>query len=293
MARTLRDFLHVHQGETAWLFGKGPSLDTFDLASAGPLRVAINDVVKEIPGCRYGFANDSVRPWAGVYRSDHVLFTPARTWNDEFLQGAGGPPALACEVVTYPDGYDDTRLQWPHERLATEGLAIRPGTLGSAAQILALMGVTRLICVGIDGGGRHAARTWLTRLRNEHHRDYNRIRDSFIESAPLLGLTIEFHGTAHNPDGTMTLKILSSSIVRNFRDVFTGEVVDVPEAEARVLIAERRARLATAADLEPASPAPAVEPVAAAATEPEAAATTAADSESASLATKRTRRPRM
>ena len=234
MPRTLHDFIGKHAGETAWLFGKGPSLDLFDLATAGPLRVAINDVVKEIPGCVYGFANDSVAHWQHVYRPELILFSPQRTIDEGFI-AYGTPP---CEVVGYSDAHGDDRLDWPAERLATEGLAIRPGTLGSALQILKLMGVVRVVLVGIDGGGKHAGREWLTRLRNEHYKDYNRIRDAAIESAPRLGLTLEFFHPTHNPDGTMKLKITRSTVVRGFRDVTAGEIVDVPEREARILVVE-------------------------------------------------------
>ncbi len=235
MPRTLHDFIGKHAGDTAWLFGKGPSLDLFDLAAAGPLRVAINDVVKEIPGCLYGFANDSVAHWQHVYRPGHVLFSPQRTIDEGFI-AYGKPP---CEVVGYPDVHGDDRLDWPAARLAAEGLAIRPGTLGSALQILALMGVRRVVCIGIDGGGRHADRQWHTRLRNEHYKDYNRIRDGAIESAPRLGLTLEFFHPAHNPDGTMKLLILKSSVVRAHADVEAGQIVnDIPEREARALVIE-------------------------------------------------------
>lgn len=234
MPRTLHDFLGKHRGETAWLFGKGPSLDRFDLRAAGPLRVAINDVVKEIPGCVYGFANDSVFAWQHVYQPEHILFSPQRTIDEGFV--AYGNPG--CEVVGYPDDHGDDRLDWPAERLAGEGLAIRPGTLGSALQILSLMGIARVVLVGIDGGGRHAERYWHTRLRNEHYKDYNRIRDAAIESAPRLGLTLEFFHPAHNPDGTMKIKIIRSTVVRGFRDVTAGEIVDVPEREARILVLE-------------------------------------------------------
>ena len=57
---SLIPFLNRHAGETAWLFGKGPSLSTFDFKTAGPLRVAINDVIAHVPDCLYGFANDGV-----------------------------------------------------------------------------------------------------------------------------------------------------------------------------------------------------------------------------------------
>lgn len=237
--RTLKDFLGAHAGETAWLFGKGPSLDAFDMNTAGPLRCAINDVVKEVPGCRYGFANDSVRDWAHVYRPGQVLFTPERLMRNEFLQ----PVQPGIEVVLFPDDHDDERLAWPAARLATEGLAVRRGTLGSAGQVLAVMGVRKIVCVGIDGGGRHAAREWHTRLRHDHAQDYNAIRDAFITACRIQGVKLEFFGAdlrTQLSNGMKTIKILQNTFIVG-QPVCVGEIVDASPLEADLLVAEGRA----------------------------------------------------
>ena len=184
----LRSFLNRHAGETAWLFGKGPSLSTFDFSTAGPLRVAINDVSAHVPNCLYCFSNDGVERWRDVYEPGQILFQPRRALG-EFDSTSG----LACEVVIYSDEYDDERLTLPREELA-QSLAIRRGTLGSALQILHIMGVREIHLVGIDGGKAHApGYQWRTRLRNDHAREYNAIRNAAIDSADIMGITLRFH----------------------------------------------------------------------------------------------------
>lgn len=213
MPRTLKDFMGVHAGETAWIFGKGPSLDAFDMAQAGPLRCAINDVVRYVPGCIYGFANDSVAAWKDVYAAGQVLFQPLRLEHDMH--------AARCEVdaerVWFADGYEPERMAWTREQLADRGLAVRRGTLGSAEQILHVMGVKKIVCVGIDGGGRHAAKEWRTELRHDHAADYNGIRDAFITAAHLHGIEVEFFGAATNDsqliNGMKVIKATSNILV--------------------------------------------------------------------------------
>jgi hypothetical protein len=247
---SLHDYLGKHTGQTAWIFGKGPSLDAFDMASAGPLRCAINDVAAYVPGCVYTFANDSVAKWAHVYQPGHTLFQPLRLQHD--IHAAHVP--VPCPRIWFADEADADRLTWPRERLAAEGLAIRHGTLGSAGQILHLMGVKRIIAVGIDGGGTHAAKPWLTRLRHDHARDYNTIRDNFIEACALQGIELEFFGQpdepALNPNGTMQVKILRACFVAG-KPQPAGAIVDFPPALAQELITIGRATRWT----EPAQPA--------------------------------------
>lgn len=236
MPRELRDFLNLHAGETAWLFGKGPSLDRFDMALAGPLRVAINDVVRYVPGCRYGFANDSVERWAEFYQPGQVLFQPLRVLHDIH---AGKPP-LACERVWFADDWDDDRLVWPIERVAEHGLTVRRGTLGSAGQLLRLMGVAKVVCVGIDGGGQHAARSWRTELRTDHAPEYSSIRAHFIHACRLSGLPVEFHGadlSQQLPDGMKTIKVIENILVGGIH-CCSGAIIEQPPHIADQLVAD-------------------------------------------------------
>lgn len=270
MGRTLTDFLNSHRGETAWLFGKGPSLDTFlalpanadwvagkspfpgagkdepaiaQRATAGkcPVLCAINDVAEYVPGCRYAFANDSVAKWAHIYQPGQVLFQPLRLQHDMHAAKC----ETAAERVWYADATDDERLLWPIEQAAAEGLAVRRGTLGSAAQILRLMGVTKIVCVGIDGGGQHANRPWHTRLRADHAKDYDSIRDDFITACRLSGLDYEFYGLpASQIHGTMHIKITDNCLVEGIHRP-AGSIVELNESLARQMIGLGRATIWT------------------------------------------------
>lgn len=237
--QTLQNFIGKHSGQTAWLFGKGPSLSTFDFKTAGKLRFAINDVIRHIPDCLYGFANDGVAKWYDAYKPGQVLFQPARCMHE---YDSTQPGAVACEVVTYLDDSDDRRLTYTPERLA-EILTIRRGTLGSALQILHVMGIQNVHLVGIDGGGQHAPGfEWATRLRADHHKDYDAIRSAAIDAAFIMGMTLRFHNQEH------TMENNGRVFVRMTRNCFAeakpyalGEIASFSPKIARELISNRAA----------------------------------------------------
>lgn len=220
---TLPDFLNRHAGESAWLFGKGPSLSQFDFKTAGPLRAAINDVIAHVPNCKYGFSNDGIRAWRDVYRPGQILFQPTRCLHEYDSTEDG---AVLCDVVTYPDSHDDHRLFYTRENLAC-GLSIRRGTLGSALQILHIMGVTTIHFVGIDGGRAHAdGFAWRTELRSDHGNEYNAIRNEAIDSCVMMGIKAIFHNQS-NPmeqDGKIFVKFLSNCFADQI-PYCTGQVV--------------------------------------------------------------------
>jgi len=236
----LADFLNRHAGETAWLFGKGPSFSDFDFKTAGPLRVAINDVIAHVPDCKYGFSNDGVRLWANAYQPGQILFQPARCLHEYDSRIAG---AVACEVVTYADKSDDTRLALPREEIAKLP-CIRRGTLGSALQILHVMGIKTVYMVGIDGGGEHASgREWKTRLRNDHAKYYNAIRNGAIDAAHIMGLSLIFHNRDNDmePNGKVFVRFkrnacaqseaYSEGEIASFNPRVAGELVSCRAAE--------------------------------------------------------------
>jgi len=235
--RSLRDFIGIHSGGTAWIFGKGPSLSTFDFKTAGKLRFAINDVIAHIPDCQYGFANDGVAKWFDAYQPGQVLFQPSRCLHE---YDSTKPDAVACEVVTFKDGSDDYRLALPPEQLAEE-LTIRRGTLGSALQILRIMGIRTVHMVGIDGGGTHAeGYEWKTRLRHDHAKDYNAIRSAAIDAAFIMGMTLKFHNQDH------TMETNGRIFVRLTRNCFAeskpyadGEIASFSPKVANDLISNR------------------------------------------------------
>lgn len=232
---SLIPFLNRHAGETAWLFGKGPSLSTFDFKTAGPLRAAINDVIDHVPGCKYGFANDGVRLWHEAYQSGQILFQPIRCMH-EYDSRDGG---VACEVVAYQDTSDDRRLILSREEIA-ELPTVRRGTLGSALQILHVMGVRSVHMVGFDGGGTHAEGfEWKTRLRADHAKDYNAIRSAAIDSAFLMGIALRFHNQDHTMEtnGRIFVRFIGNSFV-DTKPYAIGEVASFSPATATKLFAE-------------------------------------------------------
>lgn len=233
---TLSDFINRHAGQEAWLFGKGPSLKDFNFSTAGPLRFAINDVIAHVPDCLYGFANDGVARWADAYAPGQILFQPARCLGE---YDSTQPGAVLCDVVAYPDDYNDERLAWSRERLAADGLCVRRGTLGSALQIIYIMGIRKLTLVGIDGGNTHAdGFQWRTRLRHDHWKDYDAIKHAAIDAAEIMGITLKFYNQdkAMEPDGKVFIKMTRTSLAEG-KHCCAGEILKVNPRVARDLIA--------------------------------------------------------
>lgn len=235
MPRTIADFVGIHHRETAWLFGKGPTLDRFDMASAGQIRCAVNDVVRYVPEAKYCFACDGVGPWAHLYQPAHVLFQPRRTFDRHDMRN---PESFPCEVVPFVDMPGTDLAGRSAADLVSGGLAIRRGTIGSAIQILHIMGISKIVCVGIDGGGGRAAREWQTNMRSDHHEDYNDIRDGFISAAELLGIELEFFGLESkivNTNGTITVRILSGCGIGS-GSAQAGDILDLHPRDAKDLL---------------------------------------------------------
>ena len=233
----LSHFINKYAGQTAWLFGKGPSFSTFDFKQAGKLRFAINDVISHVPECKYGFANDGVAKWADVYQSNQILFQPIRCLHE---YNSTLPNAVACEVVTFKDDSDDNRLTHSREQLA-QCLSIRRGTLGSALQILHVMGIATVHLVGIDGGGTHAQGIeWRTRLRQDHAADYNAIRSAAIDAAAIMGITLKFHNQEHTMEtnGRIFVK-MTRNCFANSLPYSVGEIASFSPKIAQDLISNR------------------------------------------------------
>jgi hypothetical protein len=238
--RTLRDFLSIHSGDTAWIFGKGPTLDRFPMETAGRLSCPLNDVVQYVPSPAYCFANDGTKRWADCYHSTDVLFQPRRTVVDHQI---GNPDSWPCELIAYPEASGPEIMRESRETMAAVGPCIRRGTVGSAIQILHIMGVAKIVCVGIDGGGGRAARSWRTPMRADHYEDYNAIRDGLISAALILGIELEFFGLEspiQSPNGMTTLRILRPILIEG-ESHETGDIIDVLPRLARLLMQQRNA----------------------------------------------------
>lgn len=230
----LNDYIDRHSGQEAWIFGKGPSLDSFNFDLAGPIRVGINDLVGVVPGCLYGFSNDRIDQWFDMYHKGHTLFIPKRT-ADYYKKWP------ACEVVVFEDhhGYDKDYLTKSKAELCKE-LQLRPGSLGSAMQVLHIMGIKRFMCVGIDGGNNHAkGHKWRTDLWNEHYKQYNEIRTKLIEGAEQLGIEVQFWKGTQMKDGYKTVHIKSNILVRGIH-YEGGMVVELKEKDARDVVGAGR-----------------------------------------------------
>jgi len=235
----LTDFIDRHKGETAYLFGKGPSLSGYDFGQAGSLRCAINDVIAHVPDCKYGFANDGVEKWKDVYKKGQILFQSKRCLGEYDSTQLG---AVDCEVVTYDDTRNDLRLSLSQREIA-ELPTIRRGTLGSAIQILYVMGVRSIYMVGFDGGGVHAdGYNWRTKLRADHAIDYNAIRSAAIDAAFIMGIALKFHNTDHTmePNGKQFVRFTSNSFVAT-KPYAQGEVASFAPHIVRQLLAANAA----------------------------------------------------
>lgn len=235
---SLVPFLNRHAGETAWLFGKGPSLSHFDFKTAGPLRAAINDVSAHIPECIYCFANDGVQPWADLYREGQTLFQPERAIGYFDSQSS---PDVTCSVVVYKDDWEDDLMDQTREKLA-ECLAVRRGTLGSAIQVLHVMGVSKIIAVGIDGGNTHATgHKWRTRLRLDHSKEYDAIRDNAIRTAERLGIDLQFYQPTKPMSNGKIKVVMLRTCSADGKDLVAGQSYELAPATAHSLCMIRRA----------------------------------------------------
>jgi len=237
----LSDYINLHAGETAWLFGKGQSFSQFDFKNAGKIRAAINDVIQYVPDCLYGFANDGVAKWSDVYKPHHTLFQPLRCLHE---YDSTKPEAVNCKVVTFHDDSEDRRLLSSREEMA-EVMAIRRGTLGSALQILHLMGIKTVHMVGFDGGGHHASGyEWRTRLRHDHAKDYDAIKFAAIDAARIMGMTLKFHNQENDMtnDGKVMVKFSRNCFVQSI-PYRQGEIASINPRDARQLIVEHTCEL--------------------------------------------------
>lgn len=219
--------------------------------------MAINDVIAHVPDCLYGFANDGVAKWKDAYAANHILFQPSRCFHE---YDPTRPGAVACKVVPFADTCEDRNMELPPVELA-KCLSIRRGTLGSAIQILHIMGIRTVHMVGIDGGGRHAdGFEWKTRLRHDHAKYYDAIKSSAIDTAAILGMTLKFHNKSH------TMETNGRIFVRMTRNCFAqaepysaGEIASFSPKIAHELVSNRCAEHYAPPAQTPIKPAPVIE----------------------------------
>ena len=163
------ELLLRHRGETAWLFGKGPSLDTFDMARAGSLRVCINESALCVPAPSYFFAHDEApiqrvaaersSPCTAILETSRARFAEKCGWGKENI------------FVYEKRRLDQKLLSMPPQALAaTHALYGNSGTVHSAIHFCHLVGVVEVVMVGFDGGGGYASCLELPSGGAEHER---------------------------------------------------------------------------------------------------------------------------
>ena len=195
---TIERLQGAHHGEHAWLFGKGPSLDAFDMSSAGSLRICINESAKRVPQATYVFAHDEapIQRFAEVFpQGCTAVLEPPRAL---FALQCGIP---ADKIVTYTkrpiprqDRESDAPLP-PCEPFDLIGLS---GTVHSAIHFCERIGVIAVSLVGFDGAGGYAESLQLESPLGggQHHR----IRKDSAWLLEKLGMKFEFVDPPQNKD---------------------------------------------------------------------------------------------
>jgi len=191
--QTITELLDVHKGEEAWIFGKGPSLDRFDFALAGALRICINESLAIVDSPTYFFAHD-----------EGPIERVASNWPHRcraILQPVRGDWAVRCgipmsDVFTYEKRDRDVEvLDWPAAKIAQRARLIGlTGTVHSALHFCRLIGVSSVVFVGMDGRGGYARCVGLSAPVGGGRHDAIR-RDS-IMIAERLKLTYRFESEA-------------------------------------------------------------------------------------------------
>jgi hypothetical protein len=105
------------------------------------------------------------------------------------------------------------------------------------------MGVKAVHLVGIDGGGTHAlGYDWRTRIRNDHARDYNAIRNAAIDAAFIMGIALKFHNHDHTMEsnGRVYVRFLKNALAQE-QHYAKGEIASFSPKVAGELIGCRAA----------------------------------------------------
>lgn len=129
---TLNDLRGVHQGQEAWLAGKGPSLSKFDWSQAGKLRAGINSAVELVPEPVYHFCWDGKLGDYNTHGSTLLGRTErnGKEWSFDFKFDGNVQRAIEQGIVFF-----------------------KKVSATFACSILSIMGVRHIHLIGIDGGG--------------------------------------------------------------------------------------------------------------------------------------------
>ena len=187
--RSIAELLGRHNGAEAWIFGKGSSLDDFDISTASPLRICINESLLVVSEASYFFAHDEVpiQRVAPYWPSGCCAILQPVRGNYAVSRGI---PSDAIFTYEKRERQLDV-LNWPAERIAREASLLGlTGTVHSALHFCRLIGAVSVVFVGMDAGPAYARCLDLAPPPGGGRHDLIR-RDS-IMVAKDLGLDYQF-----------------------------------------------------------------------------------------------------
>lgn len=168
--------MNRHKGDTAWLFGKGPSMDKYlesadyDNPESGKVRIVINEAALLVKKPNYFFAHD-VGPMNRVFNPERHVFKPELTIDQRVARKF--PPGLITIIPETHYQVANTAKVWldtvfcyqranneekllklgPEKLAETHSLYSQSSTPQSAVHFARLIGCVGIVLVGFDGGG--------------------------------------------------------------------------------------------------------------------------------------------
>ena len=185
--KSLKSLKHRHQLETAWIFGKGPGLDQFDMSLVGPLRICINESLNLVDNPTFFFAHDEIpirRVAANWNKECCAILEPERA---KFAVDCGIPPQQIYSYLKRSRGDFDS-LTDVQEVVESNSLLGMTGTVHSAIHFCKLLGVKSVKLIGFEGRGGYASRLNVPGGGGRHEL----IRNDSVRLLQMLGLDFEF-----------------------------------------------------------------------------------------------------
>lgn len=179
--------LDRHVGQTVWIFGKGPSLDEFQIADAGAVRICINESLRAVPCPMYFFAHDEgpIRNVAETWpkRCNAILQQPRAVFAEQC-----GIPTKGIYVYEKRYCNDVVRNMDASSIARHRSLYGNSGTVHCAIHFCRLIGAAKIVMVGFDGTGGYARNIRLPDGGAEH----DRIRRDSVSLLDALCIPYEF-----------------------------------------------------------------------------------------------------
>jgi len=204
---SLARFLGKHSGSTAWIFGKGPSLDawldsiagmTINWQASDSIRIVVNEAALVVPYPHYFFAHDVLGIDRSMDPSNHGFKFAGDNAVDPRVRREYPARCIAilrekqkihalrhgievANVYGYRKAQQERALLSlsPLELAKTGALYAESATIQSACHFAKLSGCSDVVLVGVDGG-RGTAKVfnnmgvangpWYTKNRGDTHR---------------------------------------------------------------------------------------------------------------------------